>query len=160
MPTPFGPTSTRPASLPPDIGAVGLDAEEQAFLKAINDQRTALGLRALVPHPELMASAQWHANDEATYGYLSHWDSLGRDSGTRMRAYGASPYAWMCNISLGGSEGGWEAWNVFYHSPGHNGCMIDPKYSHIGIGRSWASFQPGDGWRWSIDLSQDADLYQ
>lgn len=152
------PWLTPDPAMDPTTGQPGLDREEAEFLRLLNDWRAANGAGPVALHPELMASAQYHATDEARVGYLSHTDSTGRGSGQRMIDYGASPWAWMCNITLGRWEGeALAAFTTFQLSPGHNGCMVDGKYIHLGIGRAWG---PIDGYRYSIDFSSNSDLYQ
>lgn len=163
IPTYTHPTYTPIVPPPANLGAVWpLDEEEANYLDALNAQRASLGLRPVVPHQSMLAEAQWHASDMARLGYLSHWDTTivqdgpgagqTRDFGRRSNDFGNSPYANRCEIALGGSERGWDAWNVWLHSPGHNACQTDGRMVHVGIGRAWSGL---DAWRWSVSLSSD-----
>jgi uncharacterized protein YkwD len=96
-----------------------------------------------------MAAATWMAEDMAKRDYLSHTDSTGRDPGRRMIEFGYTPYAWMCEIALGGSETGASAFNVWRNSPGHYSCMVDAKYVSVGIGRAYST---AAGWRWTVNF--------
>ncbi|MCC6627483.1 MAG: hypothetical protein IT340_08795 [Chloroflexi bacterium] len=143
--TPKPPTAT---PVPP-VAGVGLDVEEANFLRLLNDYRRGRGLGTVAVEPHLQAAASWMAADSADRGVLSHRDSLGRDPGRRMVDHGYSPYAWMCEVALGGSETGQSALTVWQLSPPHNGCLIDAKYVSVGIGRAWG---PIDGWRWTVNF--------
>ncbi|MCC6627484.1 MAG: CAP domain-containing protein [Chloroflexi bacterium] len=147
--TPTRTPTASPTRTPTVAPVSSLDTEEADFLSRLNSYRLSRGLRPVTVDPDLQAAASWMAADSATRGVLTHVDSLGRGSGARMVAFGYSPYAWMCEIALGGSETGESALTVFQLSPPHNGCLIDAKYVSVGIGRAWG---PIDGWRWTVDF--------
>jgi uncharacterized protein YkwD len=65
-----------------------LDAEEQAFLRLINEHRAQNGLRPLQASVTVTDAAKWMSGDMATKNYFSHTDSLGRDPFVRMAAFG------------------------------------------------------------------------
>lgn len=150
-PTYTGPTLTPPA-LSADIGQDSLDAEEWRYIENLNQYRASLGLAPVVPDRSLTAAAQWMANDMALYGYLSHHDRFGRDSGSRMNDFGSSPMTWRCEMALGGSETGAGTFTVFHLSDSHDPCQRDGKYTIVGVGRSWGVL---DNWRWTITLGSD-----
>ncbi len=112
-----------------------LDAEEQAFLKLINDYRAANGLGTLQVSLSLSTAADWMSNDMATKGYFSHTDSTGRDSFTRMKSFGYTFNTWLGeNIAAGYSDAA-NTFNQWKNSPGHNANMLLPDFKVIGIGR-------------------------
>jgi uncharacterized protein (TIGR03437 family) len=112
-----------------------LDAEEQAFLKLINDYRTANGLGTLQVSIAITNACDWMSTDMAAKGYFSHTDSLGRDPFTRMRAFGYNYNTWMGeNIAAGYSDAA-NTFNQWKNSPGHNENMLNPNFKVIGIGR-------------------------
>jgi uncharacterized protein YkwD len=87
------------------------------------------------------------ANDLAQRNVLSHIDSQGRDPGRRNIAFGYTPYAWTCELALGGTPSGETAFFIFKGSPSHVGCLFDPKFVSVGIGRAYT---PASDWRWVI----------
>ena len=112
-----------------------LDAEEQAFLKRINEYRVANGRGTLQVSLALSNAADWMSNDMATKGYFSHTDSAGRDPFTRMRSFGYTHNTWLGeNIAAGYSDAA-NTFNQWKNSPGHNEVMLHPEFKVIGIGR-------------------------
>lgn len=112
-----------------------LDAEEQAFLKLINDYRVANGRGTLQVSASLTTAADWMSNDMATKGYFSHTDSIGRDSFTRMRSFGYTYNTWLGeNIAAGFSDAA-NTFNQWKNSPSHNDNMLLPDFKVIGIAR-------------------------
>ena len=112
-----------------------LDAEEQAFLKLINDYRIANGRGTLQVSLALTNAADWMSNDMAIKGYFSHTDSAGRDPFARMRSFGYNFNTWMGeNLAAGYSDAA-NTFNQWKTSPGHNEVMLHPEFKVIGIGR-------------------------
>ena len=112
-----------------------LDAEEQAFLKLINDYRTANGLGTLQASIALTNASKWMSNDMATKNYFGHTDSTGRDSFTRMRSFGYTYNTWMGeNLAAGYSDAA-NTFNQWKTSPSHNENMLNPNFKVLGIGR-------------------------
>lgn len=112
-----------------------LDAEEQAFLKLINDYRVANGRGTLQVSVSLTNAADWMSNDMATKGYFSHTDSTGRDSFTRMRSFGYTYNTWLGeNIAAGFSDAA-NTFNQWKNSPSHNENMLLHDFKVIGISR-------------------------
>ncbi len=175
--TPVAPTATRTVTVtasaavtatpnppfPPvsyTVGDLAIDAEEADYLRRLNEYRASLGAQPLTVHPELQAAATWMAASAVAGNWTSHIDQYGRDPGLRMRAFGASPYSWMCEIGFGWGDpvSGETAFNVWRNSPGHNGCQMDGKYIHVGTSRE---FNPiTREWRWYTNFSSDADYLQ
>jgi uncharacterized protein (TIGR03437 family) len=117
------------------VAQTTLDAEEQAFLKLINDYRAANGRGALQASIALTNGAKWMSADMAAKNYFSHTDSSGRDPFTRMRSFGYNYNTWMGeNIAAGFSDAG-NTFNQWKNSAGHNENMLNPNYKVIGIGR-------------------------
>lgn len=112
-----------------------LDAEEQAFLKLINDYRTANGLGTLQVSIAITNACDWMSADMAVKGYFSHTDSLGRDPFTRMKAFGYTYNTWLGENIAAGYSDAVNTFNQWKNSPGHNENMLNPNYKVIGIGR-------------------------
>lgn len=144
------------AAGPCAAAATPLDAEETAFLDALNAYRTQRGLVALKPVVTLRRSTLWHAADMSTRNYFSHTDSAGRSPGRRALDCGY-PVEVSQNIAAGTLRGtGAAALALFLSSPLHVAVLGDPAARYIGIARS---FTEGStyGWYWATDFSATAD---
>ncbi|MFN7930040.1 MAG: CAP domain-containing protein [Blastocatellia bacterium] len=112
-----------------------LDAEEQAFLKLINDYRAANGLGTLQVSVAITNACDWMSSDMATKNYFDHTDSLGRDPFVRMRAFGYNYNTWMGENIAAGYSDALNTFNQFKNSPPHNENMLNPNYKVMGISR-------------------------
>jgi len=133
-----------------------LDAEEQAFLKLINDYRAQNGAGPLKVSIALTNASKWMSSDMAAKNYFSHTDSLGRDPFVRMAAftYGYNSYRGE-NIAAGFSDAV-NTFNQWKNSPGHNQNMLNPNYQVIGIGRA-SGPSSTYGWYWTTDFGSYVD---
>lgn len=113
-----------------------IDAEEQAFLKLINDYRAQNGLGALRISLALTRAADWMSVDMASKNYFNHTDSLGRDPFARMSAFGYNYNVYRGeNIAAGYGDAA-RTFNLWVASPSHNAIMLSPNFSVIGISRA------------------------
>ncbi|HVW85910.1 MAG TPA: CAP domain-containing protein, partial [Bryobacteraceae bacterium] len=156
-------TSPTPTPAPPPGGGGGttaLDSEESAFLTLINNYRAQNGAGPLKVSPTLENSSTWMSNDMASKNYVSHTDSLGRDPGSRLAAFGYTYSPWGENIAAGYSD----AQSVL--SQWMNACdpdasgtctyahrknMLNPSFAAIGIGRAYGAGS-SYGWYWTTDF--------
>ncbi|HZS05801.1 MAG TPA: CAP domain-containing protein [Blastocatellia bacterium] len=135
-----------------------LDAEEQAFLKLINDYRAQNGLSALKVSIALTTAAKWMSGDMAAKNYFpsNHVDSLGRDPFKRMADFGYGYNSWRGeNIAAGYADAA-NTFNQWKNSPGHNANMLNANYTVIGIGRVYgpsATYR----WYWTNDFGSYVD---
>lgn len=140
--------------------AQSLDSEESAFLTLINNFRAQNGAGPLQVSAALENSSTWMSNDMATKNYFSHTDSLGRDPGTRMAAFGYPYYPWGENIAAGNSD----AQSTFNQlatacdpdasgtcTYAHRQNMLNASFVVIGIGRAYSSTSTY-GWYWTTDF--------
>jgi uncharacterized protein YkwD len=127
---------------------VTLDSEEAAFLDLLNAYRSANGTGPLTVDAELRSAARWMAEDMATNDYFSHTDSLGRDTFTRMDAFGYSYNTWRGENLAAAVETAQAAMDIWKGSSGHNSNMLNPHYRAVGIARAYG---PGSsfGWYWA-----------
>ncbi len=113
-----------------------LDANEQEFLKLINDYRTANGAPALKVSISLTNASRWKSNDMGSKNYFAHNDLDGRDPFQRMVAFGYNYNTWLGeNIAAGYSDAS-STFTQWKNSPGHDRNMLDPNFKVIGIGRA------------------------
>ena len=99
-------------------------SDEAAFVAKINGLRASKGLPALQVHQNLVAKARgwaavmagagkiWHST--LSDGITADWKKLGE------------------NVGMGGSVDGLHA--AFVASPGHYANLVDPNFSHVGVG--------------------------
>lgn len=108
-------------------------SDEQAFIAAVNRVRAGEGLPALIEDAQLRTLARdWTAEQQAgncadgafichaspiSAGVTHDWKKLGENVGT-----GPSVDAVM---------------DAFVASPGHLANIVDPAFTHIGVGMSW-----------------------
>lgn len=97
---------------------------ENEFVALINRERTSRGLSALVTNSDLVVGARHQADAIRDAGRLFHnpdlasvttgWTKLGE------------------NVGYGGTVSGLHA--AFMNSPSHRANVLDPVYTHIGLG--------------------------
>src|SRR5687768_10092751 len=99
-------------------------SDEAAFVAKINGLRASKGLPALQVHENLVTKARawaavmaaagkiWHST--LSDGITADWKKLGE------------------NVGMGGSVDGLHA--AFVASPGHYANLVDPNFSHVGVG--------------------------
>jgi uncharacterized protein (TIGR03437 family) len=113
-----------------------LDANEQEFLKLINDYRTTNGVTALKVSISLTNASRWKSNDMGAKNYFGHNDLDGRDPFQRMIAFGYNYNTWLGeNIAAGFSDAS-STFTQWKNSPGHDRNMLDPNFKVVGIGRT------------------------
>ena len=143
-----------------------LDSQESAFLTLINTYRSQNGAGALQISPALENSSTWMSTDMATKNYFSHTDSLGRDPGTRMAAFGYTYYPWGENIAAGNSDAQstFNQWVTACDADASGNCtyahrqnMLNPAFVVIGIGRAAGGAY---GWYWTTDFGGVLDTNQ
>ncbi|MDH3705604.1 MAG: CAP domain-containing protein [Acidimicrobiia bacterium] len=121
--SPVGPAA---AAAPP------LSETEQAMVTEINQTRAAAGSGPLVVHLELSALSRGWAQTMAdnnnlvhaspiTEGFNDPWLKMGENIG----------YAWSVESMM----------DAFRNSPGHYANLIDPDYTHVGVGVVWKGSQ-------------------
>jgi uncharacterized protein YkwD len=132
------------------------DAQEQQFLKLINQYRAQNGKSALTVSTNLNRAATWMARDLAVNRYFSHTDSLGRSPTVRSADCGAQPYTGE-NLAAGTvKDTAAEAFEMWKKSAGHNKNMLHTDYKQIGIARYYDS-KSTYGWYWATEFSTSVD---
>jgi hypothetical protein len=106
--------------------AFALNAAEQTYVDQINGLRASLGLRQLIVDPQLSAIAHQHDLDMAAAGHLYHSANLAAGITVPWRALAE-------NIGMR-TPGGPDLWQAFLNSPGHYANIVNPAFTHVGIG--------------------------
>ncbi len=122
------PTATvTPLPTPTTLAAASPASLEQYVLAELNDVRQRNGLAALTLSPEVsLISREWSAQMAAN-GSISHRDAaaLGLMLPRNWRAWGE-------NVAVGPDAQ--QAQNALELSPGHFKNMVDPRFTHVGVG--------------------------
>lgn len=103
-------------------------AEEQAFLDALNQTRADLGLQELILHDELTVLSRLWAKEMAAEGEIFHANPISENLTANWLKLGE-------NVGVGPEV---EAlMDAFIASPGHYENIIDPEFTHYGVGVVW-----------------------
>ena len=103
--------------------------DEVAFVEAINQLRADLGLAELQTHVELADIAREHAAVMADAGEIFHADPISAGLTAEWVKLGE-------NVGVG--AGVEVLVDAFVASPGHYANMVDPTFTHIGVGVVWS----------------------
>lgn len=103
-------------------------------LALLNQQRAAVGAGPLLADAQAERAAKVHVEDMAGRAYFAHSSPEGWTPDDRLRMTGASGYTLVGeNIAVGqrSAQAVMDAWT---NSPGHRANMLDPRFTHVGIG--------------------------
>jgi uncharacterized YkwD family protein len=109
-----------------------LTAEEQQMWQLVNMERTSRGLNALQIHPGLVKLARMKSQDMITHNYFSHQSPTYGSPFDMMRREGIS-YR-FAGENLAGAPTVERAHTALMNSPGHRANILNPNFTHIGIG--------------------------
>jgi uncharacterized protein YkwD len=123
-PTPTAATEAQPAVSP---------MEKEVVDKA-NAARSAAGLPALKIDSTLMKAARQHSANMAKVGKLDHVLD-GKGPQERLVDLGIKPTFTGENCAQGQLSGG-DAFESWMSSPGHRGNILNPSFTHIGVGKA------------------------
>lgn len=104
------------------------EAEEQEFVRLINDLRTSKGLPALNVDLELTYQARLWSQTMKDRGTIFHSGDLGAGISANWSKLGE-------NVGVGGTVQA--LFDAFVASPTHYENLVDPAYRSIGIGVVW-----------------------
>lgn len=136
-------------TLPPFVRARGVEplvawefAVEQELLRLTNTERQKAGLAPVALDTRLQSVARLHSLDQAAKNYSAHRSPEGKEPADRLRAAGIAfnlegenirwvssraPSAVANDMMYEGSYG-------WMNSPGHKANILNPNYTHVGIG--------------------------
>lgn len=98
----------------------------------VNMERTSRGLNALQIHPGLVKLARMKSQDMITHNYFSHQSPTYGSPFDMMRREGIS-YR-FAGENLAGAPTVERAHTALMNSPGHRANILNPNFTHIGIG--------------------------
>ncbi|MDA8228174.1 MAG: CAP domain-containing protein [Desulfitobacterium hafniense] len=138
-PTPVpAPTTPAPAPTQPAIPpATSLTADEQLMIDMVNKERTAAGLKPLAADLRLVAVARAKANDMKVNNYFDHTSPTFGSPWAMMTKVGIS-YKWA-GENIAGNKSVAGAMSNWMNSAGHRANILDPKFTHIGVGMAYGS---------------------
>ncbi|EGO64155.1 SCP-like extracellular [Acetonema longum DSM 6540] len=112
--------------------AVSSAAAEKKALQLLNADRQANGLPALALNGTLTALARDYAQDMIDRNFFSHYNPEGQSPFDRMKQYGVSYVHAGENLAINSTVEGAE--KAFMSSSGHRANILNPNYTHVGLG--------------------------
>ncbi len=127
---------------------------ESAVLSMVNTQRAQAGVPALSASSALFTAARNHSQDMATNNFFSHTGSNGSSPFDRMVAAGFSFSAAAENIyaGSGSNNSASAAVSGWMNSEGHRTNMLNPAYTHAGVGY-WCNSSSTYGGYYTLNLA-------
>ncbi len=109
---------------------------EKRLFDAVNNQRGHIGVADLIWNDALADAARVQSVNMMERGFFAHVDPLRGDLAARLDSAGVR---WLrCGENLftemGFIEPVWTAIVEWMHSPGHKESLLEPDYTHSGVG--------------------------
>lgn len=127
------PTQERPAQDQQQQAVQGIGQAAQQVIDLTNEQRRQNGLQPLKADPQLSGVALKKSQDMQQNGYFSHTSPTYGSPFDMMRDFGVSYKTAGENIAQG-QRTPQEVVNAWMNSPGHRENILNPNYTHIGVG--------------------------
>lgn len=118
-----------PTPVPP---ATGLTPEEQQMVDLVNQARQTAGLRPLIVDAQLSKVARLKSEDMVANNYFSHQSPTYGSPFDMMQKFGISFQSAGENIACNQTVAA--AHQALMNSQGHRENILNPSYTHIGIG--------------------------
>lgn len=128
LPPGAAPSSAGPAQ---DDAATPADAE-QKLLALVNGSRVEAHLSPVQPDEELAAVARAHSADMQAHGFFGHVSPTTGTPEDRLRAAHLLRSRSGENVALSATAR--DAYTSLMDSPGHRAVMLDPEFTHVGMG--------------------------
>ncbi|MDW7651998.1 MAG: CAP domain-containing protein [Bacillota bacterium] len=135
QPTPQPQPQPEPQPTPqpaPEQPVSGLTQAEQQMLNLLNQERTSRGLHALQVDMDLVKLARLKSQDMIDLNYFAHQSPTYGSPFDMMRAAGVTYRT--AGENLAGASTVERAHTGLMNSPGHRANILNPNYTHIGIG--------------------------
>lgn len=111
-----------------------ISADEQYMLNLLNKERRSSGLNALEIDPKLELMARRYCQEMIDHSFFSHSSPISGELLDRVNAAGV-PDGWLlAGENLAGAPTVEAAFEGLMNSPSHKDNMLEPKYTHVGIG--------------------------
>jgi uncharacterized YkwD family protein len=115
----------------------GISQTAQQVIDLTNDQRRQNGLQPLQADPQLSGVALKKSQEMQQNGYFSHTSPTYGSPFDMMRDFGVSYKTAGENIAQG-QRRPQEVVDAWMNSPGHRQNILNPNYTHIGVGHAEA----------------------
>lgn len=109
-----------------------ISAEEYKMLELVNKERAEAGVKPLVMDKELVKVARIKSQDMIDKNYFDHTSPTYGDPFAMMKTFGIK-FAYA-GENLAGNQTVEKAHKALMNSPGHRSNILNPNYTHIGIG--------------------------
>ncbi len=113
------------ASASPASSADLSPGEESEFVALVNSHRSGAGLPPLTVHNELVEASRSWSHQMAAAGQISHANPISAGITADWQKLGE-------NVGVGPSVA--SVMDAFMNSPGHRANVLDPAYTHLGVG--------------------------
>lgn len=131
MPAPAPTSPSTPTYTPVKIA--GLTADEQLMFDMVNQERVKAGVAPLKIDMRMVQSARTKSQDMIANNYFSHTSPTLGGFASLIRNATGSDYSYV-GENLAGNRTVEAAMKAFMNSEGHKKNILNPKYTHIGIG--------------------------
>lgn len=127
-----------PTPIPVTAGGESFTAEEyeKKLLELINQARLNQGYPPLSLYPPLVQAAYLHSQDMADHDFFGHLGSDGSDFNQRLTDQGMVFSNGGEMLYAGGDP--YQAYQAWINSPVHHDILLNPEFTHIGIGVVYA----------------------
>jgi uncharacterized protein YkwD len=136
--------------------AAGLDTEERAFLKLINDYRAQKGLGTLKVSAAASCASDFHSRDMASKNYFSHTLASGMSWSENMTRFGYNYNTTRGENLAAGNAAADKTFLQWKNSPGHDANMRNPDFKVIGIARAYGA-DSSYKYYWTTDFGGAVD---
>ena len=130
-------TTTTQGSYPAIPRITSLTADQQAIIDMVNQERVNAGLAPLKVDFRLVSVGQAKADDMKNNNYFDHISPTYGTPWAMMAAVGLNPKWAGENIAYNSSVAA--VMRAWMQSPGHRANILDPKFTHIGVGVAYRS---------------------
>ncbi len=131
-PDPVEPPAQEPDSKPEPKVFEGISAEEQLMVSLVNQERAKAGLKPLQVDLELVELARMKSKDMIDLDYFSHTSPTYGSPFDMMKKAGVDYYT--AGENLAGASTVERAHEALMQSDGHRRNILNPAFTHIGIG--------------------------
>lgn len=114
---------------------VQVSSDIQQVVDLVNSERAKAGLKALQIDTKLTQSAQAKSQDMKNKNYFSHTSPTYGSPFDQMKSLGITYKSAGENIAMGQRTAA-EVMDAWMKSPGHKANIMNPAYTHIGVGLS------------------------
>ena len=130
--TRLGEDQREPLDLPDDLSLSADATAERQMLDLVNEERTSLGLRALIWDDRLLPVARQHSEEMFRLKYFAHQSPVSGTPFDRLKTAGITYSRAGENLAYAQSVS--VAHRGLMQSPGHRENILRPEFTHIAIG--------------------------